>query len=82
MLAFTVMRDELKTYLGSSAKGYEEGLLRGIGVLHPICWFSAKGYEEVLLRGIGVLHPIVIYESGGKCFFLRNVLKVNVQQKS
>ena len=38
--------------------------------------FSAKGYGETLLRRIGVCHPIVIYESGGKCFFLINLLKL------
>ena len=43
--------------------------------------FSAKGYGEILLRRIGVCHPIDIYASGGKCFFLINLLKVNVQQK-
>ena len=44
--------------------------------------FSAKGYGETLLRRIGVCHPKVIYASGGKCFFLINLLKVNVQKKS
>ena len=35
MLAFTGIRDELKTYLGFYAKGYGEILLRSIGVCHP-----------------------------------------------
>ena len=56
MFAFTVIRYELKTDLG----------------------FSAKGYGEILLRRIGVCHPRVIYASEGKCFFLINLLKVNV----
>ena len=44
--------------------------------------FYAKGYGEILLRRIGVFHPIFVYASGGKCFFLINLLKVNFQQKS
>ena len=44
--------------------------------------FSAKGYRDILLRRIGVCHPRVIYASGGKYFFLINLLKVNFQQKS
>ena len=44
--------------------------------------FSAKGYGEILLGRIGVCHPIVIYESGRKCFFLINLLKVNIQKKN
>ena len=59
MFAFNVIRDELKIYLG----------------------FSAKGYVEILLRCIGVCHPRVIYVSEGKCIFLINLLKLNVQQK-
>ena len=43
--------------------------------------FSAKSYGDILLRRIGGFHPIVIYASGGKCFFLINLLKVSVQQK-
>ena len=43
--------------------------------------FYAKGYGDILLRRIGVCHPKVIYASGGKCFFLINLLKVNVHQK-
>ena len=43
--------------------------------------FSAKGYGEILLRRIGVCRPIDIYESGGKCFFLINLLKMNVYKK-
>ena len=42
----------------------------------------SKGYGETLLRRIGVFHPIVIYESGGKCFFLINLLKLNIQKKT
>ena len=60
MLVFTVIRDELKTYLV----------------------FSTKFNVDILLIHIGVCHPRVIYVSGGKCFFLINLLKVNVQQKS
>ena len=44
--------------------------------------FSDKGYGDILLRRIGIFHPIVIYESGRKCFFLINLLKVNIQKKN
>ena len=43
MFAFTVIRDELKIYLGFPAKGYGEILLRGIGVLHPIVIYESGG---------------------------------------
>ena len=43
MFAFTVIIDELKTYLGFPDKGYEEVLLRGIGVLHPIVIYANGG---------------------------------------
>ena len=38
--------------------------------------FYAKGYGEILLRRIGVCNPIVIYESGGKCFFLDKFIEI------
>ena len=44
--------------------------------------FYTKVYGDTLLRRIGFCHPIVIYESGGKCFLLIYLLKVNVQKKS
>ena len=39
---FTVIIDELKIHLGFPAKGYEEVLLRGIGVLHPIVYMQME----------------------------------------
>ena len=43
MLAYAVIIDELKPYVGFSAKGYVDILLRGIGVIHPIVIYESGG---------------------------------------
>ena len=41
MFAFTVLKDELETYLGFSAKGYGDILLRRIGIRNPIVIYAS-----------------------------------------
>ena len=43
MFAFTVIKDEMKTYLGFSAKGSGEIILRRIGVRHPRVIYASGG---------------------------------------
>ena len=43
MFAFTVIKDELKTYFGFSTKGYGDILLRHIGVCHPRVIYASGG---------------------------------------
>ena len=43
MFDMTVIIDELKTYLGFSAKGYREMLLRHIGDFYPIIIYASGG---------------------------------------
>ena len=50
MFAFTVKIYELKTYLGFSAKGYGEILLRRIGVRHPRVIYAGVGKLFLLIN--------------------------------
>ena len=43
MFAFNIVRDELKTDLGFSAKGYGDILFRRIGVFHPRFIYESGG---------------------------------------
>ena len=54
MFDFTVFRDELKTYLGFSAKGYVQILLRYIRVCHPRVIYESGGKFIFLINVLKV----------------------------